>query len=179
MFTIFESQENHVFTIFETSRHIKIMFANMFKMRHSCAWRYARSHLHTKRSHSTNSNEEQKKRIRSTVYYMSSLGVLTVGLSYAAVPLYKMFCQVRAFIKNNLCIKINSKKWNFLIPKAFSYGGTLSHNVDDYKVETMKPVRDREIKVHFTADTSSSMQWSFKPLQTEIRVIFLCLWVLT
>lgn len=34
----------------------------------------------------------------------------------------------------------------------------------------MKPVRDRQIKVHFTADTSSSMQWSFKPLQNEIKV---------
>lgn len=55
--------------------------------------------------------------------------------------------------------------------QAFSYGGTLSHNVEDSKVETMKPVRNREIKVHFTADTSSSMQWSFKPLQTEIRVL--------
>lgn len=35
----------------------------------------------------------------------------------------------------------------------------------------MTPNRNREIKVHFTADTSSSMQWSFKPLQNEIRVI--------
>ncbi|XP_025411455.1 cytochrome c oxidase assembly protein COX11, mitochondrial [Sipha flava] len=122
------------------------MFIRIFKLRPLCAWQYVKSHLHTKHSHSTNSNDEQKKRIRSTVYYLSSMGVLTVGLSYAAVPLYKMFCQ------------------------AFSYGGTLSHNVDDYKVETMKPVRNREIKVHFTADTSSSMQWSFKPLQTEIRV---------
>lgn len=58
-----------------------------------------------------------------------------------------------------------------LCRQAFSYGGTLSHNVEDSKVETMKPVRTREIRVHFTADTSSSMQWSFKPLQTEIRVM--------
>lgn len=60
----------------------------------SCAWQYVKNHSHVKRSHSTNSNDEQKKRIRSTVYYMSSVGILTVGLSYAAVPLYKMFCQV-------------------------------------------------------------------------------------
>lgn len=49
-----------------------------------------------KRPHSTGENETCKKNTRSTVYYLSSIGVLTVGLSYAAVPLYKMFCQVSA-----------------------------------------------------------------------------------
>jgi len=118
----------------------------LFKSQPSYVWHYSRKFLYQKRSHSTNTNNEQKKNISSTVYYLSSLGILTVGLSYAAVPLYKMFCQ------------------------AFSYGGTLNHNVDDSKVEKMKPVRNREIKIHFTADTSSSMQWNFKPLQKEIRV---------
>ena len=31
---------------------------------------------------------------RSTLYYVAALGVLTLGLSYAAVPLYRIFCQV-------------------------------------------------------------------------------------
>lgn len=83
------------------------MFTTMFRMRHSCSWRYARSHFHIKRSHSTNSNAEQKKRIRSTVYYMSSIGVMTVGLSYAAVPLYKMFCQVST-LKKKIKYRMNS-----------------------------------------------------------------------
>ncbi|CAI6363849.1 unnamed protein product [Macrosiphum euphorbiae] len=123
-----------------------MMFKAMYKMRPICGLHCPLNALFNKRLHNTSSNSAQKKRIRSTVYYLSSLGVLTVGLSYAAVPLYKMFCQ------------------------AFSYGGTLNHNIEDSKVETMKPNRNREIKVHFTADTSSSMQWSFKPLQNEIRV---------
>ncbi len=33
-------------------------------------------------------------RRRSTVYYLSALGVLVVGASYAAVPMYRIFCQV-------------------------------------------------------------------------------------
>jgi hypothetical protein len=37
---------------------------------------------------------EQKRNIRSTLNYMVALGVMTVGLSYAAVPLYRIFCQV-------------------------------------------------------------------------------------
>lgn len=53
---------------------------------------------------------EQKKNIRSTLNYMIALGVMTVGLSYAAVPLYRIFCQVSGVIiitlfsyKNNNC----------------------------------------------------------------------------
>lgn len=64
-------------------------------MRSQCAWRSFQNSWVNKRLHSTGPNDSQKKNIRSTVYYLSSLGVLTVGLSYAAVPLYKMFCQVR------------------------------------------------------------------------------------
>jgi hypothetical protein len=37
---------------------------------------------------------ERQKKLRSTVYYVVATAVLTVGLSYAAVPLYRMFCQV-------------------------------------------------------------------------------------
>lgn len=74
-------------------------------MRSSYVWRYSQQNsLYHKRSHSTDSNDSQKKNIRSTVYYLSSLGVLTVGFSYAAVPLYKMFCQV-----STLCVRINSE----------------------------------------------------------------------
>lgn len=36
-------------------------------------------------------------KIRSTLYYVTAAGVLAAGLSYAAVPLYRMFCQVRLF----------------------------------------------------------------------------------
>lgn len=36
----------------------------------------------------------RKKNLRSTLYYVTAGGVLVVGLSYAAVPLYRMFCQV-------------------------------------------------------------------------------------
>lgn len=38
---------------------------------------------------------ERRKNIRTTAYYMTSIGVIFVGLSYAAVPLYRIFCQVR------------------------------------------------------------------------------------
>lgn len=83
---------------------------------------------------------------RSTLYYVAGIGVLFVGFSYAAVPLYRMFCQ------------------------AYSYGGTVTHQ-EQPDIEHMKKVKNREIKVKFNADIGSSMRWNFRPQQNEITVI--------
>ncbi|XP_014482311.1 PREDICTED: cytochrome c oxidase assembly protein COX11, mitochondrial [Dinoponera quadriceps] len=88
-----------------------------------------------------------EKKLRSTVFYWTGLGVLVVGLSYAAVPLYRIFCQ------------------------AYSYGGTITTGHDASKVSTMLPVKNRKIKVKFTADTALSMQWNFKPQQLEMTIV--------
>jgi len=74
-----------------------MIFKALFKVRPNCGHCPLNS-MFNKCTYNTSSNSEQKKRIRSTVYYLSSVGVLTVGLSYAAVPLYKMFCQVSMLI---------------------------------------------------------------------------------
>jgi len=95
-------------------------------------------------------NEAQKNsrnfKIRSTLYYFAGLSVLTVGLSYAAVPLYRMFCA------------------------AYSYGGTTGVSHDGEKVATMTRAVDRIIKIKFNADIGASMRWNFKPQQYEIKV---------
>ncbi|XP_028170161.1 cytochrome c oxidase assembly protein COX11, mitochondrial [Ostrinia furnacalis] len=90
---------------------------------------------------------EQKKNIRSTLNYMVALGVMTVGLSYAAVPLYRIFCQ------------------------AYSYGGTTAQVESAEVVGNMKAVKSRPIKIRFNADVASSMQWNFKPQQIDITVV--------
>lgn len=86
-----------------------------------------------------------KKSSRTTLYYVTAGGVLIMGLSYAAVPLYSMFCQ------------------------AYSYGGTTKSH-DAQKVERMQPIKDRLVKIRFNADTASSMRWNFRPQQYEIKV---------
>lgn len=95
---------------------------------------------------SFNQSPLQNTKIKSTLYYLSAAGVLILGLSYAAVPLYRMFCQ------------------------AYSYGGTTSVGHDTSKVENMKAVNRRPLKIKFNADTVSSMRWNFKPQQREITV---------
>ncbi|KAK9880766.1 hypothetical protein WA026_013087 [Henosepilachna vigintioctopunctata] len=125
-------------------RHINRIFnlvkIHMFK---------SRSFLHTTSNlfKKTHMQDPQKKKIRSTLYYVTAAGIVTVGLSYAAVPLYRMFCQ------------------------AYSYGGTISAGHDAKKVEGMSPIRNRPIKIKFNADTATSMKWNFKPQQKEITVV--------
>uniref|UniRef100_A0A0A9YLS0 Cytochrome c oxidase assembly protein COX11, mitochondrial n=1 Tax=Lygus hesperus TaxID=30085 RepID=A0A0A9YLS0_LYGHE len=92
------------------------------------------------------SRDERILRSRSTLYYVTGIGVLFVGLSYAAVPLYRIFCQ------------------------AYSYGGTTTHS-DQLDLQKLKKVNNRNIKVRFNADIGSSMRWNFRPQQTEITVI--------
>ena len=60
---------------------------------------------------------------RSTITYMVAIAIAVVGLSYAAVPLYRLFCQ------------------------ASGYGGTVVVVDPGEKVEKMKPIRERVLTI--------------------------------
>jgi cytochrome c oxidase assembly protein subunit 11 len=64
-----------------------------------------------------------------------------VGMAYAAVPLYQMFCQITG------------------------YGGT-TQRVTQYSDRVL----DREITVRFDANTSGSLAWDFKPVQRDVTM---------
>ena len=77
--------------------------------------------------------------------YATAVAVAVAGLSYAAVPLYKVFCQ------------------------ATGYGGTTQKATEE-KFKSMRPVEGaRQITVHFNADTAASMPWSFTPQQRSVK----------
>lgn len=69
--------------------------------------------------------------------------MLMVGMAYAAVPLYQLFCQVTG------------------------YGGTTQRA--DIGMAAI-PVLEREMKVVFTASTNRDMPWQFKPVQASQTV---------
>lgn len=48
--------------------------------------------------HIKNHKHINQKDLKSTLYYVTAAGILAAGLSYAAVPLYRMFCQVNITI---------------------------------------------------------------------------------
>ncbi|XP_054622968.1 cytochrome c oxidase assembly protein COX11, mitochondrial [Dunckerocampus dactyliophorus] len=109
-----------------------------------------RPNVHSRgvKSRKRQSQEEQRKTRNKTVLtYVAAAGVGMVGLSYAAVPLYRLYCQ------------------------ATGLGGTAVAGHDTDLVETMEPVKERVIKVAFNADTHASIQWNFRPQQTEIFVV--------
>lgn len=67
---------------------------------------------------------------------LASLAVGMVGMAYAAVPLYQLFCQVTG------------------------YGGTTQ-----VAAAVERPVLERVIKVRFSASTHRDMPWEFGPVQ--------------
>lgn len=90
------------------------------------------------------SDETTRKRDRSNRVVAAACGAFFVGMigmSYAAVPLYQLFCQVTG------------------------YGGTTQ------RVEQFSDViLDREIRVRFDANTASSLPWDFKPAQRDVVI---------
>ncbi|XP_036381261.1 cytochrome c oxidase assembly protein COX11, mitochondrial isoform X2 [Megalops cyprinoides] len=91
--------------------------------------------------------EEWRKRNKTILTYIAAAGIGMIGMSYAAVPLYRLYCQ------------------------ATGLGGTAVAGHDAGQVESMKPVKDRTIKITFNADVHASMQWNFRPQQSEIYVV--------
>ncbi|CAK8698642.1 unnamed protein product [Clavelina lepadiformis] len=91
-------------------------------------------------------SQSKKSKISAVMYFCSVL-VFMIGLSYAAVPMYRLFCQ------------------------ATGLGGdpSIGHKTDN--VATMEPVRERKVNVFFNADHHAAMEWNFKPSQSEITVV--------
>ncbi len=86
--------------------------------------------------------QQRMKRSNATVAVIC-VGVFfgMVGLSFAAVPLYELFCQVTG------------------------YGGTTQR-----AEEASDTILDREIIVSFDANVAPGLDWDFKPKQKKVRV---------
>lgn len=82
-----------------------------------------------------------QRRKSITVVALAGLLVGMAGLSYAAVPLYRMFCQITG------------------------YGGTTQ-----VATEVPDTISDRVVTVRFNADTASGLPWNFRPKQRQIEL---------
>ena len=77
-----------------------------------------------------------------TAFVLSAVVLAMVGLSFASVPLYRIFCQVTGFGGTTQVAEV--------LPK----GG----------------VSQRIIEVRFNADVDPSLPWSFQPVQRSVFV---------
>ncbi len=82
-----------------------------------------------------------KRRTGATVLSLAAVVVGMVGLSFASVPLYRLFCQ------------------------ATGYGGTTQR-----AAAAPSEVADTVITVRFDAQTAPDLGWEFRPLTRELRV---------
>ncbi len=82
-----------------------------------------------------------KRRNARTGVVLTGIVAGMIGLSFASVPLYRLFCQ------------------------ATGYGGTTQ-----VAEAAPGVVAERVIKVRFNADTAPGLPWYFKPVQREIAL---------
>ena len=82
-----------------------------------------------------------KRRNVGTAILLSGVVVGMVGMAYAAVPLYQLFCQVTG------------------------YGGATQTSS-----AAPGPSGDRVMTVRFNADIAGGLSWSFRPMQREVKV---------
>ena len=87
----------------------------------------------------TNRRKERSNRVVAAVCLAFFGGM--IGMAYAAVPLYAMFCQMTG------------------------YGGT-TQRVEQYSDRVL----DRKITVRFDANVSSGLPWDFKPVQRDMTM---------
>ena len=89
----------------------------------------------------TNVKAQMEKGKQKTLLLVASVVFFMGALSYASVPLYKLFCQVTG------------------------YGGTTQvvQNVSDKVV-------DRSITVRFDANVNPALDWRFAPTQKSIKL---------
>ena len=87
---------------------------------------------------------------KTSVYYATAVLIGFLGLTYAAVPIYRIVCQ------------------------KTGWAGTPITDSSKFTAEHMIPVptaSGRRIKVSFSASTSDSLPWSFRPQQREISIL--------
>uniref|UniRef100_A0A915JXE9 Cytochrome c oxidase assembly protein COX11, mitochondrial n=1 Tax=Romanomermis culicivorax TaxID=13658 RepID=A0A915JXE9_ROMCU len=95
-------------------------------------------------------DDDHRRRSFSLASYVLGTVILVIGLCYVAVPAYRLFCQ------------------------KTSLGGAVKgpHGIhrDEDKIESMKVVKDRLIKINFESFVGGNLAWEFKPQQSEIYV---------
>ena len=89
------------------------------------------------------------KNHKSITILLTAVAIGMLGLSYAAAPLYRIFCQITGF------------------------GGTTQ--VADLSSDILElsdsATTNRVITVYFSGDVSDTMPWKFHPVQQEIKLM--------
>mmetsp|Transcript_2772 Transcript_2772/g.6747 ORF Transcript_2772/g.6747 Transcript_2772/m.6747 type:complete len:383 (+) Transcript_2772:2557-3705(+) len=93
----------------------------------------------------------QSERVRSTGLAALAVIVALLGLSYAAVPLYSMFCQATGYA-------------------GTTNRGNMVKDLDQLRKEDPR-LLDTQITVRFHTNVAKQIPWEFRPCQDEVTVL--------
>ncbi|KAK6198925.1 Cox11 cytochrome oxidase assembly protein [Scheffersomyces amazonensis] len=92
--------------------------------------------------------DRQRYRNRTAGYYAASVGVLFLGLSFCAVPIYRAICQ------------------------RTGWGGIPITDSNKFTPDKLIPVdTNKRIRIQFTCQSSGILPWKFTPLQREVYIV--------
>ena len=96
---------------------------------------------------------DEKNRRVNIALYMGSMAILMLGVTYASVPLYKLFCEATGF--DGVVRKAGDEE-------------TVAANVRELpqRMDKSHP----SLRIHFSSTPSSLLPWTFEPEQTDIYI---------
>lgn len=115
-----------------------------------------RSFTASPRSPQTARHHDTRRRAADQGLYLVAVVVGMVGLTYASVPLYRMFCQATGFggtVKEGQSVEEKLKR---------------RESNPDQTIESA--AAKRELTVMFNADVSDGLQWRFSPTQRSVKI---------
>lgn len=89
--------------------------------------------------------------------YWGAAAVAMIGLSYASVPLYKLFCAT-------------STGYGSAVVRGKTVEEKLKTRVDKPNEKMEEAAATREVRVWFNSDVADDMPWKFVPTQEFVRV---------
>ena len=139
-----------------------------------------------RRSNTRKPQLSQEQRNVNIAWYMAAIVVGSLGATYAAVPLYKVFCQTTGFGGTTQRVRIDEddKKTpntveSLLKSVTSQLTNTTSARVHTWtdedaaaKLATLQPVPNADlITVRFDTTVSDILPWSFVPVQLDVKVV--------
>lgn len=117
--------------------------------------------------------ELREKNFRLAAYGLSIV-IAVIGISYASVPLYKVFCQATGFGGTTKRVESLEKLMEYQRAEGNEKneeGTSTTNSKWKRKDGSDEKIKKRMITVTFNADVSDTLPWKFWPTQKEVAVI--------
>ncbi|KAJ2707049.1 Cytochrome c oxidase assembly protein cox11, mitochondrial [Coemansia sp. IMI 203386] len=106
-----------------------------------------RSHFNPQEEYRRHYEHARRKNLTG-ILYVSSFVIIFLGISYAAVPLYRLLCKRTGFM------------------------GTPKTEPVVRDIESLRPLENhRKLRITFSGQVSTQLNWSFKPEQRQVTVV--------